>query len=379
VNSYISIELYRGEMLGIAGESGCGKSTLAYALTRLLRPPAVMTEGRVLFYGRDGGAPVDVMGLEPEALRRFRWTVVSMVFQSAMNSLNPVTSLRRQFSDIFEAHVPGMQRDAQDQKSRELLEMVGIDPSRLSGFPHELSGGMRQRVGIAMALALQPEIVIMDEPTTALDVVVQREILLEIARLRRELGFSVIFITHDLPMLVDLSDRLAVMYAGEIVERAPAERVGGRPAHPYTLGLQAACPDLLGERRALQGIPGSPPDLRQDLPGCAFAPRCPYAFAPCANVHPVLSPLALPTPLAPDAPGGTYTPQALDRQPGEDLARTSRLDDWRVACHLHDRTANPAGPPGELSGDPLGLGGQERSLVTTDLGAAPAAPPPAEG
>ena len=217
----VSIELYRGEMLGIAGESGCGKSTLAYALTRLLRPPAVMTEGQVLFYGRDGAGPVDIMALEPEALRRFRWTVVSMVFQSAMNSLNPVTSLRRQFSDIFEAHVPGMDRDAQDHKSRELLEMVGIDPSRLNGFPHELSGGMRQRVGIAMALALQPEIVIMDEPTTALDVVVQREILLEIARLRRELGFSVIFITHDLPMLVDLSDRLAVMYAGEIVERAP--------------------------------------------------------------------------------------------------------------------------------------------------------------
>ncbi|MGA3221872.1 MAG: ABC transporter ATP-binding protein [Acidimicrobiales bacterium] len=376
----VSIELYRGEMLGIAGESGCGKSTLAYALTRLLRPPAVMTEGQVLFYGRDGAGPVDIMGLEPEALRRFRWTVVSMVFQGAMNSLNPVTSLRRQFSDIFEAHVPEMDGDARDQRSRQLLEMVGIDPSRLSGFPHELSGGMRQRVGIAMALALQPEIVIMDEPTTALDVVVQREILLEIARLRRELGFSVIFITHDLPMLVDLSDRLAVMYAGEIVERAPAEWVGGRPAHPYTLGLQAACPDLLGERRALQGIPGSPPDLRQDLPGCAFAPRCPYAFAPCASAHPVLSPLAPPAGVKPelDAPGGSYAAKALDRRPGEGPTRASMLDDWRVACHLHDRTANPAGPPAELSGDPLGLGGRERSLVPTNLGAAPAGSPLAE-
>jgi peptide/nickel transport system ATP-binding protein len=279
-----------------------------------------------------------------------------MVFQSAMSSLNPVISLRRQFSDIFEAHVPEMDREAQDQRSRQLLEMVGIDPSRLGGFPHELSGGMRQRVGIAMALALQPEIVIMDEPTTALDVVVQREILLEIARLRRELRFSVIFITHDLPMLVDLSDRLAVMYAGEIVERAPAEWVGGRPAHPYTLGLQAACPDLLGERRALQGIPGSPPDLRQELRGCAFAPRCQYAFAPCADVHPVLLPLAPPA-------------TVIEDRPDRDEVKASKLDDWAVACHLHDRTANPAGPPSELAGDPLGRGGLASPAVPAGLGA----------
>jgi peptide/nickel transport system ATP-binding protein len=286
-----------------------------------------------------------------------------MVFQSAMNSLNPVISLRRQFSDIFEAHVPEMDREARDRRSRELLEMVGIDPSRLDGFPHELSGGMRQRVGIAMALALQPEIVIMDEPTTALDVVVQREILLEIARLRRELGFSVIFITHDLPMLVDLSDRLAVMYAGEIVERAPAEWVGGRPAHPYTLGLQAACPDLLGERRALQGIPGSPPDLRQELPGCAFAPRCQYVFGPCADVHPVLSPLA--------PPAAAVTESVLDR----DVGKTSKLDDWAVACHLHNRTANPAGPPTELAGDPLGTGGLVPPAVGAGLGVDPTGRP----
>jgi peptide/nickel transport system ATP-binding protein len=377
-------------MLGIAGESGCGKSTLAYALTRLLRPPAVMTEGQVLFYGRGGAEPVDIMGLEPEALRRFRWTVVSMVFQGAMNSLNPVISLRRQFSDIFDAHVPEMDRQARDQRSRELLEMVGIDPARLSGFPHELSGGMRQRVGIAMALALQPEIVVMDEPTTALDVVVQREILLEIARLRHELGFSVIFITHDLPMLVDLSDRLAVMYAGEIVERAPAQWVGGSPAHPYTLGLQAACPDLLGERRALQGIPGSPPDLRQELRGCAFAPRCQYAFKPCADVHPVLAPLAAPIPSGPRAhmAGGTvtgdsYAAPVVDPWPDEDPAKRSRLGDWSVACHLHDRTLRQGGPPDELAGDPLGRGGRAAAplpagaAVPADPGTAP--PGPARG
>jgi peptide/nickel transport system ATP-binding protein len=219
-----------------------------------------------------------------------------------------------------------------------------------------------------MALALQPEIVIMDEPTTALDVVVQREILLEIARLRHELGFSVIFITHDLPMLVDLSDRLAVMYAGEIVERAPAEWVGGRPAHPYTLGLQAACPDLLGERRALQGIPGSPPDLRQEIPGCAFAPRCRYAFEPCADVHPVLSPLVVPE--------KEYVSGPAHGLPGEDHVKTSKLDDWRVACHLHDRKARPAGPPSELAGDPLGSSAPPPPPAPSDLGTTPPVAPP---
>jgi peptide/nickel transport system ATP-binding protein len=289
----------------------------------LLRPPAVLAEGQVVYFPRRAGAPVDIMALGPVELRRFRWQVVSMVFQGAMNSLNPVVSLRRQFSDIFEAHVPEMDRPAREQRSRGLLEMGGIDPARLRGFPHELSGGMRQRVGIAMALALQPEVVVMDEPTTALDVVVQREILLEIARLRHELGFSVIFITHDLPMLVDLSDRIAVMYAGEIVERAPADLVGGSPAHPYTLGLQAACPDLLGERKTLHGIPGSPPDLRRAIPGCSFAPRCQYAFEPCGAEHPQL--LAL--------PGAGPGPSAP----------------WAVACHLHDPSLLPGGPPAELA------------------------------
>jgi peptide/nickel transport system ATP-binding protein len=326
----VSLELKRGEVLGIAGESGCGKSTLAYALTRLLRPPARLTEGNITFYSRDGGDPVDVMALDPVSLRHFRWSKVSMVFQSAMNALNPVTSLRKQFADIFEAHNREMDADAREQRTRELLEMVGIDPGRVRSFPHELSGGMRQRVVIAMALALQPEIVVMDEPTTALDVVVQREILDEVERLRDELGFSIIFITHDLSLLLELSDRLAVMYAGEIVEYAPSEPVGYAPAHPYTYGLLHSFPELRGERRALRGVPGSPPDLRGRIEGCAFSPRCEFSFEPCPVIHPRLGP--------PSHLGG------LDLQAG-----TEGAGEWSVACHLHDPKLRPGGPPPEIA------------------------------
>jgi peptide/nickel transport system ATP-binding protein len=286
----------------------------------------MLTDGSIIFRPKDGGDPVDIMALDPVSLRRFRWTKVSMVFQSAMNALNPVASLRTQFADIFLAHVPGMDADAREQRSRELLEMVGIDPGRLRGYPHELSGGMRQRVIIAMALALQPEIVVMDEPTTALDVVVQREILDEIERLRDELGFSIIFITHDLSLLLELSDRLAVMYAGEIVEFGPSGQMGITPAHPYTAGLLHSFPELLGARRSLRGVPGSPPDLRNEIPGCAFTPRCDFAFQPCADVHPGLGP---PYP--------------------EIAAESPARGGWQVACHLHNRDLRPEGPPRTLA------------------------------
>ena len=211
-----------------------------------------------------------MLGLADQSLREFRWNKVAMVFQSAMNALNPVTTLARQFNDIFDAHRPQLDHEARDRRARDLLDMVGIAPARIRSFAHELSGGMRQRAMIAMALALEPEIIIMDEPTTALDVVVQREILDEIERLREELGFSVIFITHDLSLLLEVSDRLLVMYAGEVIESAPTELSGSAPAHPYTFGLLRSFPDLRGARQELRGVPGNPPDLRTVFGGCPF-------------------------------------------------------------------------------------------------------------
>ncbi|MGW4214437.1 dipeptide/oligopeptide/nickel ABC transporter permease/ATP-binding protein [Lentzea sp. NPDC004789] len=241
----VSLTLRRGEILGLAGESGCGKTTLAYAINRLHRPPAEVTSGSVRF------EDVDVLALGPEELREFRWVRLSMVFQGAMNSLNPVTPIRAQLQDVLRTHRPAMSTLDRDARCAEVLRLVGVDPSRLGAYPHELSGGMRQRVMIAMALLLDPQVMIMDEPTTALDVLVQREILNEIKRLRDELGFAVVFITHDLPLLLELSDRIAVMRDGEVVEHAPAEEIYLRPRHPYTRQLLASFPSLTGEAGAL--------------------------------------------------------------------------------------------------------------------------------
>jgi peptide/nickel transport system ATP-binding protein len=279
--------LRRGEVLGLAGESGSGKSTLAMAATRLLREPGVITAGEVRFHA-DGGSVVDLLEAGPGTLRVLRWSEVSLVMQSAMNALNPVMSIRTQLTDVLAAHVPDMSRRAQRERAVELLGMVGIGPDRLGSHPHELSGGMRQRVMIAMALALRPQIVIMDEPTTALDVVTQREILEELMDLRDQFGFAMLFITHDLSLLIEIADSIAVMYAGRLVERASAQALFRAPRHPYTLGLLHSFPALHGPRVPMSGIPGSPPDLRLLPSGCVFHPRCRFALARCAADAPPL-------------------------------------------------------------------------------------------
>jgi peptide/nickel transport system ATP-binding protein len=280
----VTLDVAPGEILGVAGESGCGKSTLAQALLRILPPPAVISRGEIRFEG------CDVLRLGEEELRTLRWRRISMVFQSAMDALNPVIPVGEQIVDTLVAH-DAMDTRAARRRAAELLDMVGIPADRLDSYAHQLSGGMRQRTGIALALALKPSLVILDEPTTALDVIVERDILDQIRQLQRELGFAVLFITHDLARMLQVSDRVAVFYAARLVEMGPADEIRRAPKHPYTQGLLRAFPSLHGESSP-QSIPGSPPSLESPPSGCRFHPRCDRAVPQCREEEPALLPLA---------------------------------------------------------------------------------------
>jgi peptide/nickel transport system ATP-binding protein len=275
----VSFTLGPGEFLGIVGESGCGKSTLLFAVAQLLSPPGEVVGGTVTFRGSD------MVRLTDDELRHMRWRDFSVVMQSAMNALNPMKSIAAQFRDTLQAHGNPSAEEVR-QRSAEVLEMVGIDAAHLVSYPHQLSGGMRQRAMIAMALLFTPQLVIMDEPTSALDVVAQRSLMTKIRDLQRQLGFAVIFVTHDMSVVSRYSDRMMVMYAGQMVEAGRTDAIFERPMHPYTRGLMQAFPSVSGPRRALVGIPGAPPDLARPSSGCRFCPRCPEAMPQCASREP---------------------------------------------------------------------------------------------
>lgn len=282
----VSFDLKPEENLALIGESGCGKTTLGLALIRLLVKAASIRQGKVL-YQRDGQTR-DVLALSQRELRRFRWRECAMVFQSALNAFNPVLRIWDQIYDTARAH--GMiMKDEVRKRALTLLEQVQLDPGRvIDAYPHELSGGMRQRVLLAMSLLLDPQVLILDEPTTALDILTQRTIIDLLKQLKEVVGFSMIFISHDLSTAAELADRVATMYAGNIVEMGPVNDIFYRPVHPYTLGLIRAVPTVTGEFEDLRSIPGAPPDLVNPPSGCKFHPRCTYATEQCRGEEPVL-------------------------------------------------------------------------------------------
>ncbi len=279
----VSFELEKGEVLGLVGESGCGKSTTAYSIIKLVPPPGKIVDGHILLSNGDG--TIDIVKLkDSEVRRKIRWKRISMIFQGAMNALNPVYTVGRQIIEAIVEH-SDMSKEEALERAKELLELVGLEPDMVKRYPHELSGGQKQRVFIAMALALNPDIVICDEPTTALDVVVQAQIINLLKRLQHELKMSMIFITHDLSVISAIADKVAVMYAGKIVERGSLKEVFSEPYHPYTQGLLKSVPKIKNPEKIIW-IPGLPPDLINPPKGCRFHPRCSRAMDICREKEP---------------------------------------------------------------------------------------------
>jgi len=294
----VNLEIFQGEIFGLAGESACGKTTLANSILRLIKPPGRIIGGKVIFDG------VDLLSLDENELQKIRWEKIAYIPQASMNALNPVLRIYDQLADVVRAHRKDILDEEIRKRAEELFVSVGLAPEVLKMYPHELSGGMRQRVIIAMSLILNPKLLIADEPTTALDVVVQRGIIQLLKDINKKFGTTILLITHDMAVHAQIVDRLAVMYAGKIVEVGPVKDMFEKPLHPYTQMLIASIPRA-GEKRRLSGIPGLPPDLRKLPPGCLFHPRCPFRIlGRCDSIEP-------------------------------ELKQVSK--DRKVACHLYDR------------------------------------------
>lgn len=275
----VSFVLHEGESLGIAGESACGKSTLGLSMMRILQPPGKIVDGKIILHG------TDVLAMsEKEFTKNIRWKRMSMVFQGAMNALDPVYNVKDQLKEALMHH--GFPQEKMEERVKEAVKQVGLDPSVINRYPHELSGGMKQRIVIAMALLLRPEFVIADEPTTALDVLVQAQIINLLKQLKKE-GMTIMLITHDLAIISEIADKVGIMYAGEIIEFGSAEQVYREPKHPYTQALIAAIPRLRGEKKIMY-VKGNPPNLLNPPKGCRFYDRCPQAMDVCKQDTPLI-------------------------------------------------------------------------------------------
>jgi len=281
----VNFQVEKGEAMGLVGESGCGKTTVALSLLKLLPSAGRIRKGRILFNGND------LVKMSDSQIRKIRWKGIAIVFQGAMNALNPVFKISDQITEEIKIHEPHVSRTAARERVESLLEMVGIDSGRADNYPHEFSGGMRQRALIAMALAANPEVLVADEPGTALDVVVQAQILKLLRELKDKLNLSMVFISHDLSIVAETCDKLAIMYAGQVIEYGDTKSIFAKPLHPYTQGLLGAFPSIKGERKKLVSIPGQPPDLLDPPSGCRFNPRCPYVMDICKKVEPKLLPV----------------------------------------------------------------------------------------